>query len=106
MTKLSKDANKSAVYFGKSQYVSHKDYAEQNQETTVVLPRSLVGMTSWETFRMSDTMKLEYIRFETTRAFADIDLKLPSATLEDFTKCRDQLFTALKKNASVSNFVY
>jgi hypothetical protein len=106
MTKLSKDANKSTLYFGKSLYVSHKDYAEQNQEKTVVLPRSLVGMASWETFRSSDMMKFEYIRFETTRAFADIDLKLPSATLEDFTKCRDQLFTALKKNASVSNFVY
>jgi len=106
MTKLSKDANKSALYFGKSLYVSHKDYAEQNQEKTVVLPRSLVGMTSWETFRTSDTMKFEYIRFETTRAFADIDLKLPGASADDYLKCHTQLMTTLKKNASVSNFVY
>lgn len=106
MTKLSKDANKTTLYFGASIKVSHKDYAEGNESNVTVYPKGMVGLMTWDTLKSSEKIRMEYCRFDTTRAFADLDLKLDGCSLEDYNKCHNQLFDCLKKNASLHDFVY
>ena len=55
--------------------------------------------------RTASLYSFEFIQHETTRAFADIDLKYTDLSEEDFNRIKSNLFDTMKKNSRTEDFV-
>jgi len=104
--RLDENINKEFLHFGASLKVPQKTYVDGEPGLVEKVEASLVGLMTWEGMKARPAMRFEYTALKTTRAFFDIDMKLSSVSEEDFRAIKDELFTVLKKNSTIQNFVY